>query len=90
VSADGLGQRVGRIDSDEHEDEQEDHHHGAGVDEDLDDPEELRLLGEVEDAEVDHDERHAQRGVDRLAREQQAGAPNTMSGAISQNSQASA
>jgi hypothetical protein len=75
LSPDRLGERVGGVDADEHEDEQEEHHHRAGVDEDLDDAEELRLRGEVEHAEVDHDEGHAQRGVDRLAGEEQPEGP---------------
>ena len=68
LAADRLDDRVGGVDPDEHEHEEEQHHHGAGVDEDLDDAEELGLLGDVEHAEVDHDERGAQGGVHGLAR----------------------
>src|SRR5690606_11118504 len=72
LSLDRLDERVGGVDADEHDDEQEEHHHRAGVHDDLDDPDELGLVGDVEDAGDEHDGHHAECGVHRLAREEQA------------------
>ena len=47
------------VDADQHQHEQEQHHHRAGVDDDLDDAEERRVLGEVEDRQADHRQRRA-------------------------------
>ena len=59
------------VDADEHEDEQEEHHHGAGVDDHLDDPEEHRVLRDVEERQRDHHDDHGERGVHGLLGEQQ-------------------
>jgi len=64
--ADGLGQRVRAGDADQHQDEQEQHHDRAGVDDDLHDAQEVGALGQVEDREADHGHRQRQRGVHGL------------------------
>ena len=50
LALDRLDQGVGGVDADQHEDEQEEHHHRAGVDEHLHGAEELGALDDVEDA----------------------------------------
>ena len=66
LAGQGLHEAVGGVDADEHDDDEEQHHDGAGVDEDLDDTEEVGTLGDVEDAEDDHRQGHAERRVDGL------------------------
>ena len=72
LAADGLHEGVGAVDADEHEDEQEEHHHGAGVDDHLHDAEELGPLRDVQERQRDHDEDDGQGRVDGLAGQQQA------------------
>src|SRR5690606_18577112 len=66
-----LDHRVGGVHADEHEDEEEEHHDRAGVDDDLGHPQEDRLLDDVEPGQGDHDEDDAHRGVDGLAGEEE-------------------
>jgi hypothetical protein len=66
LTAQGLDQRVGRVHADEHQDEQEQHHHGAGVDDDLDDAEERSVLGQVEHGQREHGQGEQERRVHRL------------------------
>ena len=47
-----LDERVGRVDADDHQHEQEQHHDRAGVDDDLGHAEERRLLRDVEHREA--------------------------------------
>jgi hypothetical protein len=72
LALDGLDQGVRGVHADQHQDEQEQHHHGAGVDEHLDDAEELGTLDDVEDAEDDHHQRDRDRRVHGLLGEHQA------------------
>ena len=67
LAAHGLDQRVGGVDADEHQHEQEQHHDRAGVDDDLHDAEERRVLGDVEHRQRDHRHRQEHRRVHRLA-----------------------
>ena len=48
----------------EHNDEQEDHHDGAGVDEHLDDANEVRAHHHVERGQVEHHRHEPERGRD--------------------------
>jgi hypothetical protein len=67
-----LHQGVGGVDADQHEDEQEQHHHGTGVDHDLHDTEERRILRQVHHREAQHRHGQQQRTVDGLLHEQHA------------------
>jgi hypothetical protein len=60
LALDGLNQRVCRVDPHQHQHEEEQHHDRARVDENLHDPEEVCILGDVEDTQVDHDQSHAE------------------------------
>ena len=71
LTADGLDERVGRPDADEHQHEQEQHHDRAGVDDHLHHAEEHGALRHVDERERDHHDDQAQRGVHGLAGEQQ-------------------
>ena len=67
LTADRLDQRVGRVDADQHQDEQEQHQDGAGVDDDLDREQERRVLRGVLDGQADHHGGEQQCRVHRLA-----------------------
>ena len=55
------------VDADQHQHEQEQHQDRAGVDDDLDDEQERRVLGRVLHGQRDHHRGQAERGVHRLA-----------------------
>ncbi len=58
LPAQRFHQRLGRVHADQHQDEQEQHHHRAGVDHDLYDAEEQGVFDHVEHREDEH--RHRQ------------------------------
>ena len=72
LAADRLDDRVGGVDADEHQHEEEEHQDGAGVDDDLHREEERRVQRGVEDRQADHHHGQQQRGVHGLADEQDA------------------
>ena len=72
LALEGLDEAVGGVHAHDHEHEDEEHHDRAGVDDDLDHPEEGRVLGDVEDRQVDHRQRDEQRAVHGLAGQHRA------------------
>ena len=72
LAPDGLHQRIGRVDADQHEHEEEQHHDRAGVDDDLHEGEERRALHGVHDRQREHHDREQQRAVHGLPHEDHA------------------
>ena len=72
LAADRLHHRVGGVDADQHQHEEEQHQDGAGVDDDLHGEEERRVQDGVQHGEADHHDGEQQRGVHGLADEQDA------------------
>jgi hypothetical protein len=72
LSAQHLDDGVRAVAADEHQHEQEQHHHGARVDDDLHEAEEHRPLGHVEHAQREHRAGQAQRRVHGVAGEHHA------------------
>ena len=70
LASDRLDHRVGGVDADQHQHEEEQHQDRAGVDDDLHREEERRLQGGVQDRQRDHHDGQQQRGVHGLAHEQ--------------------
>ena len=85
LAADRLAQRLGGVDAHQHQDEQEQHHDRAGVDDDLHREQERRALRGVQDRQADHHDRQAQRRVHGLAANSSPSAAITMIGARIQN-----
>jgi hypothetical protein len=75
LTAQHLDHRVGRVPADQHQHEQEQHHDRAGVDDDLHEAEERRLLDHVGHTEREHRQHQEQRRVHRVAREDHAERP---------------
>ena len=75
LAAQRLHHRVGGVAADQHQHEQEQDHDRAGVDDDLHDAQERRLLDEVEDAQAEHRHHQEQRRVDGVAGEHHAERP---------------
>ena len=67
LAADGLDQRVRRVDADEHQHEQEQHQDCTGVDDDLHREQERRVLRGVQDREAHHHDGEQQGRVHGLA-----------------------
>ena len=72
LAADRLDHRVGGVDADQHQHEEEQHQDRAGVDDDLHREEERRVEGGVQHGQADHHHGQQQRGVHGLADEQDA------------------
>ena len=72
LAAQHLDHGVRAVAADEHQHEQEQHHHGARVDDDLHEAEEQRPLGHVEHAQREHRAGQAQRRVHGVAGEHHA------------------
>ena len=72
LAADRLDDRVGGVDADQHQHEQEEHQDRAGVDDDLHREEERRVEHGVQHRQADHHDGQQQRGVHGLADEEDA------------------
>ena len=66
MSLEGLLEGIGGVDADEHDDEEEEHQDGTGVDDDLHHEEEWRLLTGILNGQTDHDDGQGQGRVDGL------------------------
>jgi len=71
LTLDRLLDCIRRLNAHQHEDEQEEHHDGTGVDNDLNNEQEWRTLSGIEHGETDHHNRQAQRSVHGLLGEHQ-------------------
>ena len=71
LSPDRLDEGVRGVDPDEHQHEEEQHHHRAGVDDHLDDGEERGVEGDVEHGQAQHHRGEEQRTVNGLPHEDQ-------------------
>ena len=70
ASAQRLDREVlGPVDAEQHDDEQEQHDDGAGVDDHLHGGEEVGLLGDEQHGDAEQREHERQRGVHRVAAE---------------------
>ena len=76
LSANGFHQRLRGVHADQHQHEQEQHHHRAGVDDHLHDAEEQRVLRDVEHRQRDHRGGQEHRRVHRLRRGDHADRPD--------------
>ncbi len=72
LAAQRLDDRVGRVAPDQHQDEQEQDHDRAGVDDDLHEAEERALLDQVERAEAHHRRDQRERRVHGVAQQHHA------------------